>query len=103
MIKKLFILFLYLLSLISSSIIPLFIASQIKGRNYSDVGVRMYTNGDVAFLAGVVLYIVITAFIIIFFKNRVEKKGNLIYIIGIPIAILYFFIFLYFLAFGALW
>jgi hypothetical protein len=91
--KKVLFLILLLISFLITSTGIMFIAYLIKGDNYSDAGIAMYSNGEKAYITGILLYCGISTLLLITIKVKLEKKVNALFITGLIFVIVYFFIY----------
>jgi hypothetical protein len=84
----------FIATLFVFSLIILVISFFLKGKNYSDVGISMYTNSHNAYVLGILLYSILSFLLIYFYRNKI----NITLVIGVLIIVLYFFIFQWVLA-----
>lgn len=95
------------LSAIASVILAFFlslaVAGYFKGRNYSDVGVPMYTNSDLALVVGILIYPLLGG-LFLFAIDRTLNKNHLISgLFGVIVFLGSLFVYVPLLAFMVSW
>jgi hypothetical protein len=71
----------------------------LRGRNVSDVGVRMYEHADLAALGGLAVLVVSCGLALWLLARTVGRRGLLAYWVGVPWMLAWSFLFLI----GAAW
>lgn len=81
-------------AIVFSFSLGLTVTNALKGKNYSDVGVPMYTNSDAAYHIGLVIYPLVSGLLIFIINKTICKNSLLASKLGIPLVIISLFLYI---------
>ncbi len=101
--KVIIIIFSAIASVILAIFLSLAVAGYFKGKNYSDVGVPMYTNSDLALVVGILVYPLLGG-LFLFAIDRTLNKNHLISrLFGVVVFFVSLFVYIPLLTFMVGW